>query len=231
MTLVVRHLARPPMLAALDLELAPGVIALVGPNGAGKTTLLRAIAGLTRGPGTVTLDGRRLGTDDLAWLPAEREIGFALAARDVVALGLSRRDDAAVERALARTGATGFADRAVSRLSTGERARVLVARAIVARPRLLLLDEPAANLDPAHALSLMALLAEEAARGAIVVATLHDLELARRFADTVLLLDRGALVASGIPDTALAAPHLAATFGIVRGRAGWERLIAAAAPV
>jgi len=223
MTLTAAALARPPMLAELSLALEPGLTALIGPNGAGKTTLIRALAGLTPGPGQVRLDGHPLNRDSFAYLPADRDIAFPLAARDLVALGLPRPDLAAVEAALSRTGTSGLADRAVTRLSTGERARVLLARALVARPRVLLLDEPTANLDPAHALDMLALLRAEAERGTIVLVSLHDLAAAARFANRLLLLDHGHLVADGPPTAVLTPANLAATFGIRDGPQGWER--------
>ena len=132
------------------------------------------------------------------------------------------RDDAAVLAALAAADAAGFADRRVNNLSTGERARVLLARALVARPDWLLLDEPVANLDPWHRLDIMALLAREAARGAGVVVALHDLDLAAR-CDRVLLMHDGAVVGDGAPAEVLAEGPLAAIFGIRRGAAGWEQ--------
>ena len=211
------------MLAELSLALEPGLTALIGPNGAGKTTLLRAVAGLTQGPGQVRLNGRPLLQDSFAYLPADRDIVFPLAARDLVTLGLPRPDLAAVEAALSRTGTIAFSDRAVTRLFTGERARVLLARALVARPRVLLLDEPTANLDPAHALDMLALLRAEAVAGTIVLVSLHDLGAATRFADRLLLLDDGHLVADGPPTAVLTPANLAATFGIRDGPQGWER--------
>ena len=223
MSLVVTGLARPPMLEATSLTLAPGVTALVGPNGSGKTTLLRALAGLSAGPGTVRLDGRVLAPANYAWLPADRAAAWPITAFDTVALGLSRSDPAAVEAALARTATLPFAHRPLTKLSTGERARVLLARALVARPHLLLLDEPTANLDPAHALGVLELLREEAAAGAIVLVALHDLALAARFAETLLLLHAGRLVAYGPPAEVLTPANLAAVFGIRAGADGWER--------
>ena len=223
MSLVVTGLARPPMLTATSLTLAPGVTALVGPNGSGKTTLLCALAGLSAGPGTVRLDGRVLAPANYAWLPADRAAAWPITAFDTVALGLSRADPAAVEAALARTATLSFAHRSLTKLSTGERARVLLARALVARPRLLLLDEPTANLDPAHALGVLELLREEVAAGAIVLVALHDLTMAARFADTLLLLHAGRLVAHGPPAEVLTPANLAAVFGIRAGADGWER--------
>mgnify|MGYP000408472707 CR=1 FL=1 len=166
MMLDVNDLARPPILAPLSFSVAAGeLVGLVGPNGAGKTTLLRALAGLTMGPGTVRIEGMaltdmpaRLRARRLAWLPADRGTVWPMRGRDIVALGLmplGMRDEAAIDAALAAVDASRFADRDVQSLSTGERARVLLARALVARPELLLLDEPIANLDPEHRLGVL----------------------------------------------------------------------------
>ncbi len=237
MTLAAIAIARPPMLAPLSLELVPGsVTGVIGPNGSGKTTLLRALAGLSRGPGTVTIDGALLATlpaarraRRLAWLPSTRDLAWPMLARHLVALGLgpgAARDDAAIAAALAAADAGGFATRRVDTLSTGERARVLLARALVASPDWLLLDEPTANLDPWHRLAVMALLRREAGRGAGVVVALHDLDLARRHCDRLLLLSGGNLVADGPPDTVLSPANLARVFAIRDGIAGWEALAA-----
>lgn len=230
MILTAHALARPPMLAETSFALSPGLTALIGPNGAGKTSLLRALAGLTSGPGEVRLDSRPLDPTTHAYLPAEREIAWPIHAAQAVALGLPRPDPAAVRDALARTTTLPFAHRPLTQLSTGERARVLLARALVARPRVLLLDEPIANLDPAHALGILALLRAEAAAGTVVLLSLHDLAHADRFADRVLLMDRGRLIADGPPADVLTPAHLAATFGIAAGPDGWEPLSTPAHP-
>lgn len=235
MSLTATGIARPPMLAATTLSLAAGTLTgVIGPNGAGKTTLLRALAGLGSGPGTVTIDGTALAAlrpaarvRQLAWLPADRELAWPMHADDLVQLGLgpgAPRDAAAVAAALTAAHADGFAARPVDSLSTGERARVLLARALVARPAWLLLDEPTANLDPWHRLAVMARLRAEAARGAGVVVALHDLDLARRHCDRLLLLAGGALVADGKPEVVLADGNLAQVFGIRDGGDGWEAL-------
>ncbi|MDT7933043.1 MAG: ABC transporter ATP-binding protein [Sphingomonadaceae bacterium] len=224
----VDGLARPPALAALGFTLAPGTLAaLAGPNGAGKSTLLRGLAGLGAGPGTVTLGGRRPTPDRFAYLPPSREAPFAIASRDVVAMGLSRPDAHAVARALARVDAADLAGRPLTRLSTGERARVLLARALVGAPPLLLLDEPTANLDPAHALLVARLLREEAARGAIVLFASHDLALARAHADEALVLSNGALVAHGAAREVLGGAVLARVFGVVLGPDGFREALSA----
>jgi iron complex transport system ATP-binding protein len=231
--LIATGLERPPMLKRLNLALEAGaLVGLVGPNGAGKTSLLRALAGLSAGPGSVTVANEALSglapaarARRLAWLPADRDVAWPLSGSDLVQLGLgpgAPRDDSAVLAALEAADASGFADRRVNNLSTGERARVLLARALVARPDWLLLDEPVANLDPWHRLDIMALLAREAARGAGVVVALHDLDLAAR-CDRVLLMHDGAVVGDGPPAEVLAEAPLAAIFGIRRGVSGWEQ--------
>lgn len=232
--LAAMALARPPMLAPTSFELRPGaVVGLIGPNGSGKTTLLRALAGLTAGPGQTLLDDRPLSelaamprARRLAYLPTEREAGWPMRARDVVALGrmpFGGADDGAIERALQLTDTLAFADRRVDLLSTGERARVLLARALAGRPDWLLLDEPTANLDAHHQLAILDVLRGEAARGAGVLVTLHDLALAERWCDRLLLLDGGRLVADGAPADVLSATMLRDIFHVQRGAHGWER--------
>ena len=130
-------LARPPMLAPTSLTLHPGQLtSVIGPNGACKTTLLKALAGLSRGPGTVRLDGQPFlpHPQRLAWLPASRDAVWPIPAAALVQLGLgpaAAPDPAAVSAALSACDATALAHRPVAQLSTGERARVLLARAIV----------------------------------------------------------------------------------------------------
>ena len=196
--LCVRLKAR-DVLQGLDAVAHPGQLtAIIGPNGAGKTTLLKAFAGLlTPVGGAALLDGRSLADWEpqalartLAYLPQERIVHWALTVRAVVVLGRlpyrplgaseSAADAAAVDTALAAMDAVHLASRPVLELSGGERARVLVARALAQQPRILLADEPAAGLDPAHQLSLFRHLAALAASGRTVVVALHDLSLAAR---------------------------------------------------
>ena len=216
-----RALAIDGRLVPTDFALRPGELTLlVGPNGAGKTSLIHCLAGL--GGGSVTLDGQpianyppaaRIGR--LALLPAERDMAWPLAARDIVALGLGPRvAPDLVEEALRRTDAMSLANRRVDRLSSGERARVLLARALVARPTVLLLDEPAAHLDPARQIALLDLLRAEAARGVSVLASIHDLALARTHADRLVVMEKGRIVADGPPAEALAPAVVEAVFGV-----------------
>ena len=215
------------VLAAADLTVAAGeVVGVVGANGAGKTTLLRAALGLVRlDAGRAALAGRDVATLSeperarlAAYLPQERHVGWNMAAVRVAALGafhLPAGDArAAAEAALARVGLAGFDDRGVLELSGGERARVLLARLLATGAPLLVADEPAAGLDPDAQLLALDLFREEAARGAAVVLTLHDLSLAARFCDRLVVLAGGRVVAEGAPGAALTAEVLDSAFGL-----------------
>ncbi len=208
------------------------VTAVVGPNGAGKSTLLACLAGLR----TPTTGAVRLGVEPLtslsprerarrmAFLPQAPEIAWAVDVRTYVGLGrtpwtgswgLGAEDQGAVETAMEETGVSGFADRVVTTLSGGERARVLIARALAGQSRWLLADEPLAGLDPGHALDAAALFRRLAADGGLgVVVTLHDLDMALRMADRVLVLAEGRVIAEGAPVEALSPQVLARAYGV-----------------
>lgn len=212
----------PGRLDRIDLALARSSLTLlVGPNGAGKTSLLHRLAGIGPGTGDIRIAGRLLADygpearrGRLSFLPASREMAWPLSARDLVALAVRPGDPAAVDEALAKVDAATLAARRVDRLSTGERARILLARALAPCADILLLDEPAANLDPAWQIRVMAVLRAEAARGAAVLASIHDLALARASADRVIVMHDGAIVADGAPADALDVATLAAVFGV-----------------
>lgn len=212
---------------------------LVGPNGAGKSSLLTLLAGLARpDAGEVSLDGAPLlalsdrdRAQRIGYLPQERDIHWDIDVATLVGLGrLPHRrsallraapdsaDRAAVEEALAMTDCAHLARRRVQSLSGGEAARVLLARVLAGHPRWLLADEPLASLDPAHRFATLELLRRIAAAGKGVVAVLHDLPLAARFADHVLLMDRGRIVAAGPPDEVLTAEAIAQLFGVAAER-------------
>ncbi len=211
----------------IDVAVPAGSItAVVGPNGAGKSTLLRAFAGLVApAAGTVTLDGRPLADFDrpalaraIAYLPQERAVHWPLAARAVAALGRLPHGggigDPAVDAALAAMDVTHLADRPILELSGGERARVLVARALAQEAPLLIADEPTAGLDPAHALALFELFKRLTGTGRTVIVALHDLSLAARFADHVVLLAGSRVAAVGRPADVLTPRHLQPAFGV-----------------
>jgi iron complex transport system ATP-binding protein len=227
------------VLDAVSFALREGeCVGLIGPNGAGKSTLLRAALGLIRAEGA-----RRLGGDALealapaerarraAFLPQEREIGWPVSVAALVALGRaphrpafapeSAADRAAVSAAMARMDVARFADRPATELSGGERARALIARALAQEAPLLLADEPAAGLDPAHQIALMETFAALAAEGRAVLASLHDLGLAAQWCGRLILLDRGRVVADGPPQAVLTPERLAAVYG-VRAHLDWS---------
>ncbi|HEX2560464.1 ABC transporter ATP-binding protein [Phenylobacterium sp.] len=214
-------------LRGASLTVRPGeVVGLVGPNGAGKTTLLRAALGLVRlEAGSARLGGREVAAlADLqraalaAYLPQERRVGWNLPAWRIASLGAASRPPArareAAMQALARVGMTDQAHRGVLDLSGGERARVLFARLLAAGAPLLAADEPAAGLDPDAQLLALELLREEAQAGRAVVATLHDLALAARACDRLVVIAGGATVADGPPWQALSPGVLAEVFGL-----------------
>ena len=237
------------LIDGIDLVVQPGeMIAVLGPNGAGKSTLLAALAGL-RAPtsGSVTLDGRALSTwpaRDLAaaraYLPQNGALEWPLTVARVVALGRlplaglwgEARSDAAhaVDAALAEMDALILKDRIATTLSGGELARVLLARAIVGDPRIILADEPLAGLDPRHQLDALARLRMLSDNGRAIVIAMHDLDLAARFATRVVLLSLGKVIADGPPQETLTAERIAEAFH-VEARVGadesgaWVRLL------
>ncbi len=218
---------RRPVVRGVTLSLMPGErVALVGPNGAGKTSLIQAVCGLLKpDSGSVRLDGRditTLGPRDrasaLAYLPQDGTVAWNLPAIEVVALGAQfLRPDGARVRAMAaleEVEGGALADRGVAELSGGERARVLLARVLASDAGLILADEPVAGLDPDGQLLVLERLAARAHAGQTVVASLHDLSLAARFADRVIVMDQGEVRADGLPAQALDATVLLDVFGL-----------------
>lgn len=227
--LEARNVAIAGRLAPCDLALVAGELTmLVGPNGAGKTSLLHALAGIGATQGTVSVDGEPLANvgrarrrEMLSYLGASRDMKWSLLARDYVALGLSgeNREERA-EAALDALHASAFADRRLDRLSTGERSRILLARAIAPAASVLLLDEPCANLDPKWQLHVIAQLKAEAERDRAVLLSIHDLGLASTHADRVIVIQDGRIVADGPPETALSRSMIEKVFGVGRDARG-----------
>ena len=213
-------------LADVSAVLCPGEItAICGPNGAGKSTLLACLAGLlTPDGGAVLLDDAPLAglaprtrAQAIGFLPQSPEVAWDVSVETLVSLGrLPWRDAGAAEVAAAlETMELGeLRHRPLSQLSGGERARALMARVLAGTPRWILADEPLANLDLAHQLSLLARLRGAADDGAGVVLVLHDLAQAMNHADRVLILRDGRLAADGPPETALDEATIAAVLGV-----------------
>jgi iron complex transport system ATP-binding protein len=211
---------------------AGSLVGIVGPNGAGKSTLLRAMLGLVApAAGHVRLDGadvarlpRASVARQLAYLPQGQTLHWPLAVERLVALGrlphlapmsgVSEEDAAAIDRAMARCDVDALRGRIATELSGGERARVLLARALAVEAPALLADEPLASLDPGHQIDVMELLLGEARSGRLVVAVLHDLTMAARYCDRLLLIDGGNLVADGPPLEVLTPDRLAEVYSI-----------------
>jgi iron complex transport system ATP-binding protein len=207
--------------------------AIVGQSGAGKSTLLRLVAGLAApSAGTVRIDGddprataRAQLARRVAYLPQEHTLAFPFTVAEVVlmgryphrgALALEDADDVrAAEDAMRRCDVIELAARRFHELSGGERRRALLAQAFCQAAELVLLDEPTASLDPAHALGILrALGGERDARGAAALWVTHDLNLAARFADRMIVMDGGAVVADGAPAEVLASDAAAKAFGV-----------------
>jgi len=223
---VVRRGSR-PVLSDATVSVAPGeLVVIVGPNGAGKTTLLQAALGLAR----LSAGVARLGGHDVtqlseaaraalaAYMPQERRVGWNLPAWRIAGLGVLDRPPAqaraVAEAMLARVGLESLAGRGVLDMSGGERAKALLARLLATGAPLLVADEPIVGLDPDAQLLTLDLFREEAVRGAAVVLTLHDLTLAVRAADRLLVVHEGRVVAAGTPTQVLTPDLLRRVFSL-----------------
>ena len=222
---VVARMGAATVLDGVSLSVGAGeLVALCGPNGAGKSSAIRAALGLMPlHGGAAKLGGedvRRLSERErgarAAYLPQERHIAWNLPAIEVAALGAPFLSGAAVleraKAALDEVGAAHLSDRGVAEMSGGERARVLLARALVVQAPLLLADEPIAGLDPDAQLLVLERLRARADAGGGVLVSLHDLTLAARIADRVVVLDAGRVVADAAPVEALSPRVLRSTF-------------------
>ena len=232
----------------VSFSLSSGELAaVVGPNGSGKTTLLRALLGLAPlARGAAELDGqpvaawsRRALAERIAALPQREEPAFPLTVREAVLMGrwarlgpiasVSAADETAMRDALARCDVTGFESRGIDTLSGGEWQRVRLARALASAPRLLLLDEPTAALDIGHEMELFELLCGLVADGLGVLVITHQLNLAARYADRMMLLNAGRAVAEGPPADVLRAESISAVFAwpvaVTRWRDGSPQIV------
>ncbi len=221
----------------VSLTAEPGrVIGIIGPNGSGKTTLVRVLAGV-RPPetGQVFLEGQPLTSFSpaarakrIAYLPQSGSVAWPLRVRELVALGRlpqsadfwrsplhhpTSQDQAAITKALADAACTNLAERPYPSLSGGEKARALLARALATGAPVVLADEPVAALDPAHQVRILSVLNAQARAGHTVVVVLHDLSLAARFCDHLVLLNAGSVAIAGQCLDVLASPLLETSFG------------------
>ena len=224
-SLVANQVGIAGRLEPTDLKVAAGeLVALVGPNGGGKTSLIRALARVEQASGTVVIAGEDIDAAPparrrhlLSFLPASRDFAWPIAARDVIALGLDRPP---INDLIALLELEALADRPINQLSTGERARVLLARALVGKPHILLLDEPLSNLDPYWVLRLMVILETTAQSGQSVVVALHDLSLLPRFSRALLIAD-GKVLMDETPASLMASERFSETFRIQAANGGW----------
>lgn len=226
-------LAGRPVLRQVSVTIGTGMLTgILGCNGAGKSTLIRALLGyLPLTCGRVLLDGREITTypdaeraQQIAYLAQGHDIHWPLPVEQVVNLGrlphryawskITAADQQAIDRALRQAGIEHLIGRTVDTLSGGERARVLLARALAGEPRILLADEPLAGLDPAYQLRILALLRDLAQHGLAVAVVMHDLPLAVRFCDHLILLHQNAVLSDGPPDQVLSDSHLMSAFGL-----------------
>lgn len=204
---------------------------IVGPNGAGKSTLARAMLALVPHDGDILVDGQDVATltraelaKRVAYLPQGQTLHWPLTVERLVELGrlphlapMSRigvGDTAAIERAMERADVVALRDRVATELSGGERARVLLARALAVEAPALIADEPLASLDPGHQIDVMELLRAEARAGGLVIAVLHDLTMAARYCDRLVLVDAGTVIADGTPAEVLTPANLKSVYGI-----------------
>ena len=222
-----------PLVEDASFRLEPGGLTmLIGPNGSGKSTLLRLALGLLApDAGETLIDGANVRglsptarARKAAYLPQTHPLAWPMPVRDVIALGrfaygaapgrLSAKDAAAVERAIDACRLAGFEDRAADTLSGGELARVHLARALAAETPLLVADEPVAALDPRYQHEVAQLFAAAAHAGRAVLTVVHDLTLAARYADRLIWMKDGRIIADGSVADTMTAERLAEVFGI-----------------
>jgi iron complex transport system ATP-binding protein len=226
-------LAKRVVLSGVSASFGAGeLVGVMGPNGSGKSTLMRAAAGLVPlAGGSVAVAGKAIGgwtrdalARELAYLPQGGQVHWPVSVRTLVTLGRlpyagqfsrpSAADAAAVERAMAACDVAHLAERPATALSGGERARALLARAIAGEAKILLADEPFAQLDPSHQLHAMEVLQATAVTGALVVVVLHDLSVAARHCSRIVLLSEGRVASDGAPSEVLSSENLRKVFGV-----------------
>jgi iron complex transport system ATP-binding protein len=222
------------ILRNVDFSACPGdFTGIIGRNGAGKTTLLKIITGVKKpSAGAVFLDGRNIASlsrkeiaKKMAVVPQNSYVPQLFTVEDVVAIGRyarrenrfseSKTDSRAIEEALIKTGSIKFRDRRLSELSGGERQEVLIARALAQEPEILVLDEPTANLDICHQLGILNIISKLVSDYSLcAIMVIHDLNLAARFCNRLVMLHDGNVLASGSPENVLTSENLAMAYNV-----------------
>ncbi|WP_455217907.1 ABC transporter ATP-binding protein [Kaarinaea lacus] len=209
-----------------SLELYPGeMLGLIGPNGAGKSTLLHVVSGIVKADGNIAIDGNDIDTIHprerarfVGLQPQSVNSAWSINVNDVVELGRlpwGDNDADAIRQAIEWAGINEFTHRKIDELSGGERARVWLARALAGRPRVLLADEPIANLDIHYQVAVMDVLRKYADNNHGVIVAIHDLSIAARYCDRLCLMNNGSIVTVGKQEQVLRKDLLSDTFGIV----------------
>ena len=217
----------------VSAEFEPGKIhGIIGPNGAGKSTLLKNICRIWEPQkGTVFINNRDYRTISrkalstiITMVPQNATIGFPISVYDIVAMGrhphlgrfqsLTQRDQDIIENALTTTQSYDLKDRNINELSGGECQLAVVARALATEASFILLDEPTSDLDIKHALTIMGLLCDLKAKGKTILVNIHDLNLARRYCDTISIVHRGEIFFVGEPAEAFSEANIQEVFGV-----------------
>ncbi|MCD6553725.1 MAG: ABC transporter ATP-binding protein [Anaerolineae bacterium] len=218
------------VLEQINLEVNSAITVVIGPNAVGKTTLLKCICGMLKPRGRILLDGRDIGTFTgkeaariVGYLPQEIYGGTALTVLEAVLLGklhslrwrVSDDDLDITLEVLEELGIANLALRSLRELSGGQRQLVSIAQVLVQRPGILLMDEPTSNLDLQHQLEILTLIKRMTReRGLITIIAMHDLNLAARYADNIVVLHQGRVYASGRPASVLTAEVIRAVYGV-----------------
>ena len=208
------------------------LITLIGPNGSGKTTLLRAIAGLLDDiEGSVWIDGEEISSMNprsigrkIAFVPQNPPETHNFTVLDIVSMGRyphtgrfqmeSSSDSEIIENAMSFTDVSALRNHKVSELSGGERQRVFIARALAQNTSIIIMDEPTANLDIQYQLKILKLMREYSRRGICIVTAIHDLSLASRYADSMVMLNKGKIISAGLPEDVLNSDNIEQSYGV-----------------